>query len=116
MINVDEYKMNPCRLSAIPYWKAITFRIPNNISVIHNDQYNCNQSNSSIDTLYFRLKHNLRSLELIPLDNKLLFNLSNSVDFVTVSRKVDNKTNPEKLYRRCGFEGKDIWHIVERRL
>ncbi|MGL5087309.1 MAG: GNAT family N-acetyltransferase [Clostridium sp.] len=43
---------------------------------------------------------------------RLLLNMCKQVDFVTVSGKVDNKTNPEKLYRKCGFEGKDIWHVI----
>ena len=213
MIDLDEYKMNPCKLSPIPYWKARTFKIPNNISVIHDEEYNLIPSSSSSDTLYFRLKHNLKSVELIPLDKmfeygnvdvtsisdlknivsiinksyrdiqvdleqviswtklkvfnenlwifiidrntqkpvglgiaewdkevaegmlewiqvlpeyrgrklgeaivtKLLANLANHVDFVTVSGQVNNKTNPEKLYRKCGFEGKDIWHIISKR-
>ncbi len=33
--------------------------------------------------------------------------------FATVSGKVTNKTKPEKLYRRCGFTGDDIWHILK---
>lgn len=212
MINLDEYRMNPCRLSAIPYWKARTFKIPSNTSVIHDEEYNFNPSSSTVDTLYFRLKHNLKSVELIPLDKmfeyrnvdiasiidlkdivsiinksytdiqvdleqviswtklkvfdenlwifiidtntqepvglgiaewdkevsegmlewiqvlpeyrgnrlgqaivtKLLVSLSSHVDFVTVSGQLDNKTNPEKLYRKCGFEGKDIWHIIAK--
>lgn len=205
-MNIDEYRENPCRLSALPYWKSISFKIPSNISVVHNDEYLDDLDSLSLDTLYFRLKHNLKSIEEVLLDGpfkyqkvninssndlnevvsiinkcytdikvnleqviswtklevfnknlwifiidtntqqpiglgiaeldkevregmlewiqvlpeyrglrlgkalvtRLLLNLSNQVDFVTVSGKVDNKTNPEKLYRICGFEGKDI--------
>ena len=32
--------------------------------------------------------------------------------FVTVSGQVENDTNPEGLYRRCGFTGNDYWHIL----
>lgn len=35
--------------------------------------------------------------------------------FATVSVKVDNKTSPEQLYRKCGFIGADLWHILRRR-
>ena len=211
MISVDEYKINPCRLSAIPYWKMRTFKIPNSISVIHDEDYS-EVGDVCKDTQYFRLKHNLQSVELFTLGksfeyrkvdtnniedlqevvniinrcytdiqvdlnqvtnwtesevfdenlwifiidvsnqrpvalgigeldkyvnegmlewiqvlpeyrnrklgqavvNKLLINLVSQVDFVTVSGQVDNKTSPEKLYRRCGFEGNDIWHILAR--
>ena len=43
--------------------------------------------------------------------NELLFRLRIKADFVTVSGQVDNKTNPEMLYRKCGFTGNDIWYV-----
>jgi len=46
------------------------------------------------------------------LVNRLLLNMVGKADFVTVSGKVNNSTNPEKLYRRCGFQGNDVWHII----
>lgn len=212
MISIDEYKLNPCRVSAIPYWKMKTFKMPNNISVIHENDYTDSYNINSIcsDTLYFRLKHNLENVELFNLDkmfkyrnvnfnsdndlkevvyiinksytdikvninqveewtklkvfaanlwvfiidvntkkpvalgiaeldndvhegalewiqvlpayrnhklgqaivNKLLTNLIGIADFVTVSGQVNNTTNPEKLYRKCGFQGNDIWHVL----
>ena len=36
-------------------------------------------------------------------------------DFATVSGKVDNETNPEALYRKCGFVGNDVWHILHKK-
>ncbi len=33
--------------------------------------------------------------------------------FATVSGCVDNPSNPEGLYRRCGFTGNDIWHVLQ---
>lgn len=35
-------------------------------------------------------------------------------NFVTVSGSLDNKTNPEKLYRKCGFTGNDVWCICQK--
>ncbi|ASA78180.1 N-acetyltransferase [Thermococcus sp. 5-4] len=35
--------------------------------------------------------------------------------FTTVSGQLDNRTNPEALYRRCGFEGNDVWLVLRRR-
>lgn len=46
------------------------------------------------------------------LVNELLARLQGKADFVTVSGKIDNKTNPENLYRKCGFTGNDVWHIL----
>lgn len=41
----------------------------------------------------------------------LLSNLKPKANFVTVSGQVDNKTNPQSLYKKCGFKGNDIWVI-----
>lgn len=46
--------------------------------------------------------------------NELLSRMTKA-DFATVSGKVDNLTNPEKLYRSCGFIGNDIWHILTKK-
>lgn len=46
---------------------------------------------------------------------ELLFRMEGTADFATVSGKVDNATNPETLYRKCGFVGDDVWHILHRK-
>ena len=46
---------------------------------------------------------------------ELLFRIKDIADFATVSGKVDNTTNPEALYRKCGFVGNDVWHILHRK-
>jgi len=50
------------------------------------------------------------------LVNFLLLILKEKSKFVTVSGKIDNKTNPQRMYRKCGFQGNDIWHILRRKL
>ncbi len=46
------------------------------------------------------------------LINNSLKCLRGKADFVTVSGMINNKTNPETLYRKCGFTGDDLWHIL----
>ena len=46
------------------------------------------------------------------LVGELLLRLAPKAKFVTVSGKADNKTNPEALYRKCGFNGEDIWCVL----
>lgn len=46
---------------------------------------------------------------------ELLRRMKGKVNFVTVSGSCNNPTNPEALYRKCGFVGNDIWHILEKR-
>ena len=47
--------------------------------------------------------------------SKLLWRMKNKADFVTVSGQCNNPSNPEKLYRKCGFTGNDVWHILRKR-
>lgn len=42
----------------------------------------------------------------------LLLKMQDVADFATVSGKVNNPTNPQGLYRKCGFTGNDVWHIL----
>ncbi len=44
--------------------------------------------------------------------NCLLTKMKGTAKFATVSGKINNSTNPEILYRKCGFTGNDIWHIL----
>lgn len=46
------------------------------------------------------------------LVNELLSRLKGKADFVTVSGKIKNRTNPLKLYENCGFSEKVIWHVA----
>lgn len=47
--------------------------------------------------------------------SELLARKRDIAEFATVSGKVNNITDPEKLYRKCGFIGSDIWHILRKR-
>lgn len=47
--------------------------------------------------------------------NELLQRMKDKALFVTVSGQVNNPTNPEALYRKCGFEGNDVWHIMHKK-
>ena len=47
--------------------------------------------------------------------NELLKRMTGIAEFATVSGRVNNLTSPERLYRKCGFVGKDIWHILTKK-
>lgn len=49
------------------------------------------------------------------LVRELLWRMRGMAEFATVSGRVDNPTNPEGLYRRCGFTGADRWHILRKK-
>ena len=48
------------------------------------------------------------------LVSQLLRRAPDGTRFATVSGQVDNPTNPEGLYRRCGFTGTNYWHIFTK--
>ena len=199
-----DYLENPCRTLSIPYWKYKSIRVPDNIEIIHIDNF-CNQYEKY--QRYFRIYHKLintqdvcNRVRLIDIEhdkdqlikminhcykhenilidesdinrwmnnptynkslwvkivknnkiiasgiaeydsklkegiiewvqvlpeyrnkgygkdivNYLLKQLRNlDAGFVTVSGSLDNKTKPEKLYRKCGFIGDDIWYICQK--
>jgi len=205
MVKLQNYINNPCRSLSIPFWKQKTITIPDNIKIVHNDEYNVADYDGYIDEPYFRLYHNLYEvrytnrddidivvgtadmldvfvdiinksysdlsvtkeqieslrktpvfspdlwvllkdkkgnyvgcgiadydkeigemilewIQVVPffrgcgygqyLVNYLLAKVQGQAKFATVSGKVLNVTNPEKLYRKCGFTGNDIWHIL----
>lgn len=47
--------------------------------------------------------------------SELLWRMKDKADFVTVSGQCNNATNPEKLYRKCGFFGNNVWHVLRKR-
>ena len=47
---------------------------------------------------------------------ELLWRMKDIAQFVTVSGQCNNPTNPESLYRKCGFTGNDVWHILRRKI
>ena len=44
--------------------------------------------------------------------NTLLSIARDTARFATVSGKINDPSDPERLYRKCGFAGSDIWHIL----
>ena len=46
--------------------------------------------------------------------SELLWRMKDLAKFATVSGRCDNPANPEALYRRCGFKGNDVWHILRK--
>lgn len=46
---------------------------------------------------------------------ELLHRLRKLARFVTVSGQVNNPSDPEALYRKCGFNGDDLWHVLQKK-
>ena len=54
-MTVQEYMDNPCRASSLPYWKTLSYDVPENMLIIHNDDFCKNKYNNYTDECYFRL-------------------------------------------------------------
>lgn len=205
-MTLNEYLKNPCGISSIPYWKVKSIAIPENIMILHNNDFSESLLNNYIDEKYFRLYHDLKNINEIVINGIEIINASNQdfsiivdiinqsyvdmqasckqfedytktqvynpdlwilvkntsnnkyigcgiadfdsetkelilewiqvlpeyrkkgigqiivnellwrgkdiANFATVSGKIDNISKPERLYRKCGFTGSDIWHIL----
>ncbi len=46
---------------------------------------------------------------------ELLRRMKDRAAFATVSGRVRSSSNPEALYRACGFTGNDVWHILKKK-
>lgn len=43
---------------------------------------------------------------------ELLRRISGKAEFTTVAGKIKNLSQPDRLYRRCGFTGRDVWWLL----
>ena len=48
------------------------------------------------------------------LVGELLRRMKGKAKFATVSGQCNNATNPESVYRKCGFTGNDVWHVLRK--
>lgn len=46
---------------------------------------------------------------------ELLIRIARKAQFATVSGQINNPSKPENLYRKCGFQGNDIWHVLKKK-
>ncbi len=205
--SLERYLANPCRESSLPHWKACGIQVPENMLILHEEDFHPSLLADYIDERYFRLKHDLACIESPELPQRfslrnasfeefsahihdcydtirlpsdelqrfishtvydpalwlavqsnetgaiiasgigtldrnaregtlewiqvseeyrgmglgkfvvtaLLHRMKPLASFATVSGQCDNRTNPERLYRSCGFWGSDIWHILRRK-
>jgi GNAT superfamily N-acetyltransferase len=48
------------------------------------------------------------------LVRELVYRLEQKVPFTTVAGQVKNPCEPDHLFRRCGFAGRDVWWVLRR--
>lgn len=95
-------------------WIAVKDNTNNNIIAtgIAELDYECNEGILE----WIQVSKNYRGIGLGSyIVNELLWRMKDIAEFATVSGKCNNPTNPEGLYRKCGFVGNNIWHILKKK-
>lgn len=207
MITREQYLLNPCGATSLPYWKARAVTVPEGMRIVHDREYDSESYLDYVDEPYFRLHHELREVKkpTLPaafslcqrelgefashinscykgicitkaelqgymerpvytpslwlavqeyrtgslvataigemdrelgegvlewvqvsenyrgqglgsyLVRELLWRMKNMANFATVSGQCRNPSHPEQLYRRCGFTGHDVWHVLKKK-
>lgn len=62
MIPLKTYLQNPCRALSIPYWKAKNITIPDNMKIVHKDEFSEELLEEYENEVYFRLCHSMKEL------------------------------------------------------
>lgn len=60
-MEISEYLADPCRASSLPYWKAESVLIPENVTIVRDDAFSAHQYRGH-DELYFKLMHDLNTV------------------------------------------------------
>ena len=61
-MTAEEYVSNPCRASALPFWKTERLIMPQNMLVVCDDEFDP-AIHTGADTPYFKLIHDLKRVE-----------------------------------------------------
>ena len=61
-MDAKDYRADPCRASSLPFWKTEQVTVPENITILREDQFDASESGGT-DEPYFRLIHRLEGIE-----------------------------------------------------
>ena len=62
-LSVENYMMDPCAASTLPYWKAVSIAVPEGMKVVRDDEFEKGGFEGFADEQYFRLIHDLKGLK-----------------------------------------------------
>jgi len=92
MITLEKYLQNPCKASSLPYWKTISFEIPNHIQIVHELDYNPKDNKNC--TRYFKLIHNL---ELVYKEDKMIKTIDLDNDLIELEKHISKAYNQDNI-------------------
>ena len=63
----------------------------------------------------FKYRNNIVDIDWVNMSFQSRYGERKNAKFNTVYGQCNNSTNPEAMYRKCGFTGSDIWHVLRKR-
>lgn len=116
------YLKNPCGTYSIPYWKSKGIKIPENMKILHDREFEDGFLLEYNDEKYFRLMHNLKDVEKVELE-EFFVRTANSKD-IPLMQKIMNcsyedivVTHEQLLgYMESEVYDENLWIIVSEKL
>ena len=106
------YTLRPVYDAAL--WLAVKDELTGNIVATGIAELDCEIGEGILEWIQVSQGHRGKGLGRHVV-SELLWRMKGKAGFATVSGQCNNSTNPEKLYRKCGFTGNDVWHILRKR-
>lgn len=119
MVLLKDYIKNTCRALSIPYWKQKNIKVPDNIKIAHNDEYNATDFVGYVDEPYFRLCHNLQVVQQARRDDlDIVVGTGNTLDvFVEIINNSYNDLSVTKeqmeSFRKTPVFCPDLWILLK---
>jgi len=101
-------------------WLAVKNNLCDKIAATGIAEFDCETGEGALEWIQVSReyrRHGLGSYIVSELLRRIssMEKVEGTSKFVTVSGKFSNPENPEMLYRKCGFSGNDVWHILRKR-
>ena len=108
----EQYLINPCEASSLPFWKTNLISLPPSMSVVRDDLFPGLQE-GSIDAQYFKLLHRLKALSPCTLPNCFSFTF---VDEHSMAAHISHCYEEERVsveelkqYKKRNVYSPDLW-------
>ena len=110
----EEYLLNPCKASSLPFWKTNTVKIPDNIVVIPEDDPSFGDVSGEI---YFKLMHNLEQIDDVKLPSNFEVVEASILEFVEHINKcyIEEGISEKELesYKLHPVYNPSLWLVIK---
>ena len=116
MVSLEEYLSNPCGTLSIPFWKAETIRLPDNMRIIHQSRFFPESFAEYTDEPYFRLYHDLQAIPKPDLPQIELLPCKRPDDMVSLinGSYIDLQVDRRQIesYTKTPVYAPDLWLLA----